>query len=524
MSSADRGETTASSARWLRARPQIYGFALVAVSVAALLRYGLDIALGFTQPFIFFYPTIMLVALLGGFGPGLFATLISAALADYLFMEPLNSFAVKTPRDLVGLLLFVAMGVAISETGGWFKRRGQRAEEFENAVENLEEMVTVVGRDYRYLLVNRAFANYRGMKKEDLLGRRIPDVLDPQVFESTIKKKLDECFLGKIVQYEMRYSYPLLGDRDLFVSYFPMKGPKGVDRVTSVLQDITERKAANRALELFRTLIDQSNDAVEVVDPETLRFLDVNEKACKDLGYTREELLAMTVFDIDPGVDRAVHARVLQELRDSGFVMLQAEHKRKDGSKFPVETSLRLVELERSYLVAVTRDKSERQRAETELRESEDRYRDLVEHSEELVCTHDLKGRLLSVNPAPARRLGYEVAELLEVPMRQLVAPEGRDGFDEYLKRIESVGEDHGLLCVITRTGERRIWEYNNTLRTEGVATPIVRGMARDVTERKQAQLALTASEQRYRLLFEKNVAGVALASMDGKVLDCNEA
>ncbi len=59
--------------------------------------------------------------------------------------------------------------------------------------------------------------------------------------------------------------------------------------------------------------------------------------------------------------------------------------------------------------------------------ESEDRYRDLVEHSEDLVCTHDLWGNLLSVNPTPARVLGYEVAELLHMPMRDLLAPEFRE-------------------------------------------------------------------------------------------------
>lgn len=502
----------------------MYGFALVAVSAATLLRYGLDVALGFTQPFILFYPTIMLIALLGGFGPGLFATLLSAGMADYFLMEPLNSFAIQATRDIVGLLLFVAMGLAISGMGALIRRRGQRLEEFEKAGENLEEMITVVDRDYRYVLVNRAFLNYRGMKREDLLGRKIWEVLDQGVFESTIKQKLDQCFQGKLVQYEMRYNYPARGERDLFVSYFPMEGPKGVERVTSVLQDITERKEAKRALELFRTLIDHSNDAVEVVDPETLRFLDVNERACKDLGYTREELLSMTVFDIDPGIDEAAHVHMLQELRESQFMLVQAVHKRKDSSTFPVETSLRLVELERSYLVAVTRDSSERERVECALRESEDRYRDLVENSEEMVCTHDLEGNLLSVNPAPARQLGYEVAELLKMPMRELIAPEGRDQFEAYLERIKTTGGDHGLLCVMTRTGERRIWEYNNTLRTEGVEAPIVRGMARDVTERKRAEAALLRSEQRYRLLFEKNVAGVAIASMDGIVLDCNDA
>jgi PAS domain S-box-containing protein len=79
-------------------------------------------------------------------------------------------------------------------------------------------------------------------------------------------------------------------------------------------------------------------------------------------------------------------------------------------------------------------------------------------------------------------------------------------------------------LCVLARDGERRIWEYNNTLRTEGVAAPIVRGIAHDVTERKRAEVALRTSERRYRLLFEQNVAGVAIASMEGTVLDCNDA
>lgn len=78
-----------------------------------------------------------------------------------------------------------------------------------------------------------------------------------------------------------------------------------------------------------------------------------------------------------------------------------------------------------------------RTRATEALRESEDRYRDLVEHSEDLVCTHDLKGNLRSVNPAPARVLGYEVSELLKIPMRDLTAPEFREQFEQYLERIK---------------------------------------------------------------------------------------
>jgi PAS domain S-box-containing protein len=86
------------------------------------------------------------------------------------------------------------------------------------------------------------------MKREDLIGRSIPEILNPGVFETTIKDKLAECFRGKILQFEMRYRYPNRGERELVVAHFPIKGRHGVDRVASVLRDVTEQKEAEAAL------------------------------------------------------------------------------------------------------------------------------------------------------------------------------------------------------------------------------------------------------------------------------------
>src|ERR1700732_1801350 len=133
------------------------------------------------------------------------------------------------------------------------------------------------------------------------------------------------------------------------------------------------------------------------------------------------------------------------------------------------------------------------------MEENEDWYRDLVEHSQDLLCVHDLQGRFLSVNPGPARLLGYSVEEMLQKPMRDFLDPQYRDQFDVYLREIERTGEARGLMAVLTRSGEQRIWEYHNTLRTDGVATPIVRGIAHDVTERVRAEKTLRATHEELR-------------------------
>src|SRR4029077_4813140 len=121
-------------------------------------------------------------------------------------------------------------------------------QEYERAVEGLEEMIVVVDREYRYLIANNKFLKMRNMTKEQVVGRFAHEVLNKGVFEAVVKKKLDECFQGKVVRYEMKYTYPELGERDIFVSYFPIEGVTGIDRVACIAQDITERKLAKEAL------------------------------------------------------------------------------------------------------------------------------------------------------------------------------------------------------------------------------------------------------------------------------------
>ena len=531
MSFGARRQIIEASQYWLHTKQRQYGFALAAVAAAGLLRYTLAMAGGFVPPFILFYPTIMLVALLSGFGPGMFATVLASAIAEYFVLKPVKTLEFW-PSIHLWVVLFIAIGATISWLGDMFRQRAERLREFEKAVEGMEEMVAVVDRGYRYVIANRAFKDYFGVSKEGLLGRGIVDVLSPEDFATIVKPKLDECFSGKVVQYQRRHRRSG-EERDLFESYFPIEGAAGVDRAVQVLHDVSKRNRADQDLaaseKRFRAVYEQVPTGIALVEPCSGRFLEVNPKFCEILGRTEEDLLVRNFQslthpdDLQESLSR--RAELTQGLTKR--VHLDKRYLRSDGEEVWAQVSvseIRRAQEPREVYLVTAQDITERRRAEAAIRESEDRYRDLIENSEDLVCTHDLEGRLLSVNPASARALGYEVAELMKMPIQELVAPEHREAFKSYLDRIRTKGVDQGSLSMVTRNGERRIWEYHCSLRTEGVASPIVRGRAHDITERKRAEAALGASEQRYRFLFEKNVAGVAISSMEGTVLDCNDA
>jgi PAS domain S-box-containing protein len=272
---------------------------------------------------------------------------------------------------------------------------------------------------------------------------------------------------------------------------------------TGACFDITERKRVEESLSLFRTLVDQSSDGIEVIDPETGRFLDINEITCQRLGYQREELLSMCVPDIETvAVDFFSWHRLVKEIRRSGSKILEGRHKRNDGSTFPVEVNVRYIKLDRDYLIAVVRDISERKQVEEAQRASDARLRRLVDSNVQGVMFANMKGEIINANDAFLHIVGYSRTDL-EAGHLNWAA----------LSPPEYMAADQQAVAEMNATGifSRYEKEY---LRKDGTRVPVLVGGASfddtpteevafviDLTERKEAELALKNSHAQLRAL-----------------------
>jgi PAS domain S-box-containing protein len=181
-----------------------------------------------------------------------------------------------------------------------------------------------------------------------------------------------------------------------------------------------------------------------------------------------------------------------------------------------------MVAVGKDDVVAIVRDITRAKQAEAKLLASERRYRELVEDSLGLICTHDLDGDLTAVNPAAAASVGYDADELVGVNLRELVASRVQHAVDPYLKRIREVGSDSGILLVNARDGAQRYWTYANSLKTPAAGDPYVIGHALDVTDLKRAEHTARALERRRAAFYQEAPFGVGSFDSSGTIVEAN--
>lgn len=145
------------------------------------------------------------------------------------------------------------------------------------------------------------------------------------------------------------------------------------------------------------------------------------------------------------------------------------------------------------FAVRIDRVDAERKHAEKILAEKQARFRDLFDHSQGMICIHDIFGNLTSVNPAVIANIGFARDEIEGKNIRAFLPEEHRVGIDVFLRQIENEGISNGLLPVVAKDGRQLMWRYQSVLVTEDDSDPYVIGHAIDVTELMAVQKQLRA-------------------------------
>lgn len=276
---------------------------------------------------------------------------------------------------------------------------------------------------------------------------------------------------------------------------------------------------AEEALRLTRFLLDRAGEGAFWADSEG-RFFYVNEAACLLMGYTREELLAMTVPECLPPGFMGFFPEMARKTREEGPQTFEVPHVRKGGEVFPGEVTLSCLQHQgHEYYCAFTRDISERKRAEAAIKASEERYHGLFEGVPVGLYRTTPDGRILEANSTLVRILGYPSLEaLLQTDVGGIYVDRGDR---QRWQRSMGTGSVQSFEARVRRFNDGVIIWVRFTVRAiRGEDGRILHyeGALEDVTDRRRAEEALRASEERFRSLVQNASDLVSILDADGVV------
>jgi PAS domain S-box-containing protein len=329
---------------------------------------------------------------------------------------------------------------------------------------------------------------------------------------------LGRCLDGQLIPLEVLVTCIEVRGRNLNVAVArDISERKRIERELRDLNQSLERRVAERTEALttsearFRALVEHAPEAIVVFDGDTGRFLFGNGHACALYGVPMEKLAELTPADVSPefqpsGRRSGERAReIMHQALTGGTAVFEWIHRRPDGKLIPTEVRLlRLPAEGRNLIRASITDNTERKRAERALRESEEKFRALFEGSSHGVVLHD-ENQILEVNPAAVRIMGCRSAQELvgrhpsdTSPPRQ---PGGESSAELARKHIRDCmvqGSARFEWVSCTREGREIPLEVSLT-RIEWSGRQVIQALLDDITERKQAEAGLRASEARLR-------------------------
>jgi PAS domain S-box-containing protein len=336
--------------------------------------------------------------------------------------------------------------------------------------------------------LNNQFADILRAQRDRLVGFDMNGIKDQRVLPA-----LQKAVAGGEAQYEGPYNVTN-SNAQLWVSMrtAPVYGETGeVTGGIGIVEDITKRMEAEREIFMLAQALKSIRDCVSITDMED-NILFVNEAFAKTYGYRPDELRGQSVRMVR---STSTPQETLEEILPatlSGGWEGEISNRRKDGSEFPVYLSTSVVRDQDGSpiaLIGAATDITERRRGEEQLRESEERYRSLVDSARDVIFTATPHGVITSLNPAFETGTGWERSEWLGKTYNELFHHEDVAGAREYfLHALQGDSVPVREIRIRTKKGNYVVGEFTITPQRQGGRIIGLLGVARDVTERKRLE------------------------------------
>ncbi len=330
-----------------------------------------------------------------------------------------------------------------------------------------------------------------GYEPEEMIGTSFTDHLMADQIPTAMKSFKQIVKSGKRVvseQYLMKrkggISFPGEVTASIVTKDNKITGTLGL------IRDVTERRQAEEAMRRTQFAMDHAKDSILWVG-NAGNIVYANHSACSSLGYTRDELLALKVFDIDPDFKAELWEEHQRQMREKGFLSFESRHVRKDGTVFPVEVNTNYFSFDDQFFaIAFDRNISDRKRVEAVLRESEKRFRLLVQNSSDIFELLDESGNITYVSDQVTKILGYRAEEINDTNAFIGVHPDDLPHAMEVFN--EGLGQPGAVKKVEYRYKHKNgDWVHLEAIGCNLLHDPAVRGVVlniRDMTERIQAE------------------------------------
>lgn len=308
------------------------------------------------------------------------------------------------------------------------------------------------------------------------------------------------------------------------------------DMAAVTLDNARLLEAAHKSEQRLFGLIESAMDAVISVDAEQ-RILLFNPAAERMFGCAAADARGSLLDRFIPARFRDQHRSYLEKFGQMGATARRMgalgalSGLRANGEEFPIEASISHSDIGGQKLFTVIlRDITARKTAEDARRASEERYRELFENANDIVYTHDLEGNITSMNRAGEILGGYSHEQLMKMNMRDLLLPDSRDSAGEmFVRKLSGVERTNYEVDVRSKDGRVLTLEVSSRLIMKDGAAVAVQGIARDVTERRQAETAQRNSEKRARrgqkiweATFDAIGEGILVYDRQMRIVRCN--